>query len=158
MFMATLSRYKLVAEIIVFGALAIGVVWGIHEFLEHEREIGRAEVRKEWKEQEVAAKEASRIRETELLKQRDDAVAKRDEREITIRNLAAGSSAASLSLRDTLNAINTGVPTATIETLRQSTATLSTVLNECQARYRGLAEKADRHANDAKTLDDAWPQ
>jgi hypothetical protein len=153
-----LSRYKLLFEILIIGVIAVGAAWGIHEFLEHERDIGRAEVQVRWDKQIEADKEARRVREAELTRQRDDAVAQRDEREKTIRNLAAGSSAASLGLRDTLNAISSSVPTASIEALRQSTTALSSVLNECQGRYRELAEKADRHANDAKTLDDAWPK
>lgn len=36
-------------------------------------------------------------------------------------------------------------------------ATLSDVLNQCTERYTGVAEKADRHANDVKTLMDSWP-
>ena len=36
-------------------------------------------------------------------------------------------------------------------------ATLSDVLNQCTERYTGLAEKADRHVNDIKTLNDSWP-
>jgi chromosome segregation ATPase len=36
-------------------------------------------------------------------------------------------------------------------------ATLSDVLNQCTERYTGVAEKADRHANDVQTLTDAWP-
>ena len=37
-------------------------------------------------------------------------------------------------------------------------ATLSDVLNQCTERYTGVAEKADRHANDVKTLMDSWPK
>ena len=36
--------------------------------------------------------------------------------------------------------------------------TLSDVLNQCTERYTGVAEKADRHANDVKTLMDSWPK
>jgi len=36
-------------------------------------------------------------------------------------------------------------------------ATLSDVLNQCAERYTGLAEKADRHVNDIKTINDSWP-
>lgn len=36
-------------------------------------------------------------------------------------------------------------------------ATLSDVLNQCTERYTGVAEKADRHANDIQTLNESWP-
>jgi hypothetical protein len=157
MLIAALGRYKLLFEIILIGALAAGAAVGIHQFLEHERDIGRQEVRTEYAAKLAEAKEAARKREAELTTQRDEAVSHANERDQTIRTVAAGGAAASVGLRDTLAGIRNGVPIATVETLRQSTATLATVLGDCQARYRELAEKADRHASDSKTLSDAWP-
>lgn len=158
MLIAALGRYKLLFEIVLIGALAAGAIFGIHQFLEHERDIGRAEVRAEYATKLAEAKEAARKREAELTTQRDEAVSHANERDQTIRTVAAGGAAASLGLRDTLAGIRNGVPSAAVETLRQSTATLATVLGDCQARYRELAEKADRHASDSKTLSDAWPK
>lgn len=40
----------------------------------------------------------------------------------------------------------------------QRAAALSDVFGQCAARYRDLAERADRHADDARTLMDAWPR
>lgn len=152
-----LSPYKLLAEITVIGALAVGAVIGVHQFLEHERDIGRNEVRAEYAVKLADAKEVARIREVELTTQRDEAVSHANERDQTIRTVAAGGAAASLGLRDTLAGIRNGVPSATIEALRQSTAALANVLTDCQGKYRGLAEIADRHASDSKTLSDGWP-
>jgi hypothetical protein len=152
-----LSPYKLLIEIAVIGSLAAGAVYGVHQFLEHERDIGRQEVRAEYATKLAEAKEAARKREAELTTQRDEAVSHANERDQTIRTVAAGGAAASLGLRDILSGIRNGVPSATVEALRQSTATLATVLADCQTRYRGLAEIADRHASDSKTMSDAWP-
>jgi hypothetical protein len=147
-----------VAEIVAGLALIAGICWGVHEFLEHERDIGRNEVRAEYAQKLQEAKDAAKIREDELRVQRDDALSKGNEREQTLRTVAAGGNAASLGLRDALGTIRNGVPSATVEALRNSTSTLATVLAECQGRYRELAEKADRHASDSKTLTDAWPK
>lgn len=152
------APYKLLLEIALIGSLAAGAVYGVHQFLEHERDIGRQEVRAEYADKLAEAKEAARKREAELTTQRDEAVSYANERDQTIRTVAAGGAAASVGLRDTLAGIRNSVPSATVETLRQSTATLATVLGDCQARYRELAEKADRHASDSKTLSDAWPK
>jgi len=149
--------YLRVAEMLGALALLAGICWGVHEFLEHERDIGRNEVRAEYAQKLAEAKDAAKIREDELRAQRDDAVNKGNDREQIIRNLAASGSASSVSLRDALAHIGVGVPSASIEALRQSTTTLATVLTDCQGRYRAVAEAADRHANDAKTLSDAWP-
>jgi hypothetical protein len=133
------------------------ISYAVHRFLEHERDIGRNEVRAEYAVKLADAKEVAAIQLKEMTAQRDTAISKGTEREQTLRAVSASAAAASVSLRDTLESIRNGVPTATIEALRNSTGTLTTVLTECQGRYRDLAEKADRHASDAKTLSDAWP-
>lgn len=152
-----LSPYKLWIEIAIIGALLAGLLVGFHMFCEHEKELGRNEMRAEYAEQLRLAKERAKEREDELRSQRDDAVNKGNEREQTLRTVAAGGNAASVGLRDALGAIRNGVPSATVEALRNSTSTLAAVLTECQGRYRELAEKADRHASDSKTLSDAFP-
>ncbi len=155
---AALARYKLLFEVVLIGALAAGVIIGAHWFLEYERDIGRNEVRVEYAAKLAEAKDAAALRLKDMTEQRDAAISKGTEREITLRNVAAGGAAASVGLRDALAGIRNGVPTATIETLRNSTSTLATVLTDCQGRYRELAEKADRHASDAMTFDAAWPK
>jgi hypothetical protein len=152
------APYRLGIEIAVIGALVAGLSFGVHEFLEHERDIGRKEVQGAWDKQKAIDAAASAKREAQLTEQVAQAAAQGANRENLIRTLAAGSSSASVSLRDTLGAISGGVPSATVDALRVSTTTLAAVLGECQGRYRDLAEKADRHASDVKTLSDAWPR
>ncbi|WP_314439359.1 hypothetical protein [Massilia timonae] len=106
----------------------------------------------------AAAKDLARLREQDWTAQRNQALENANSRDQTIRALAAGSAGASLSLRDTLAAIGRGVPDASVEALRHSTTTLAAVLQNCQNEYRELAEKADRHASDALTLEQAWPK
>jgi hypothetical protein len=156
--LARFAPYKLLLEILVIGTLAAGALYGAHLFLEHERDIGRNEVQALWDKQSAADEKAARIREAELTKQRDDAIAQGANRENLIRTLAAGSNAANLGLRDTLAAIRAGVPGASSDALGKSVTTLSTVLADCTGRYHALAERADRHASDVKTLQDAWPR
>jgi hypothetical protein len=134
-----------------------GLSFGVHEFLEHERDIGRAEIQARWDKQNVDDAALKLQRETELKNQVAAAVTEGKNREEIIRTLAAGSSNASNSLRNTLATISGSVPSATVEALRFSTTTLASVLSECQGRYRDLAEKADRHTSDVKTMMQAWP-
>jgi hypothetical protein len=153
-----LSPYKLLAEIVVIGSLAAGTAYGIHQFLEHERQIGRNEVQALWDAQTAKDERAARLETARLAKQAEDAEKNGATREQTIRTLATASGNANLGLRDTLATIRGGVPSATVDALGKSIATLSTVLAECSGRYQGLAEKADRHASDVKTLQEAWPK
>lgn len=155
--LAALAPYKIGAEIAVFGALAGGAMFGVHELLEHERNIGRAEVQQRWDNQTVADKEAARKQEADFTTRLNEATQNGAAREETIRNLVAASGNANLGLRDTLATIRSSVPGATVETLGKSVATLSTVFADCAGRYQAMAATADRHANDAKTLSDAWP-
>lgn len=153
-----LSPYKLVAEIVVIGGLAGGALWGVHQFLEHERQIGRDEVQARWDKQTAADKETARVEGLRLSKDKEEAERQGAEREKNIRTLSMVARGASNSLLDTLTTIRGSVPTATLETLGKSVGTLSTVLAKCQGRYLDVAERADRHASDTQTLDAAWPK
>lgn len=154
---AYFAPYKLLIEVAAIGALVIGISLAIHSFLEHERDIGRNEVRAEYAAQLKIAKEDAERREALLRAQVDEATKNANDREQTIRSLATSAGISSNSLRDTLTSIRNGVPSASIEALGKSTATLATVLADCQGKYRSMAEIADRHASDTKTLEDSWP-
>ncbi len=155
---AALAPYKLLFEIMIIGSLCAGVMIGVHEFLEHEREIGRTEVRNADAVALAAAKDAAHTAEAQMLQMRDEATQHATEREQTIRTLATAAGASSNSLRDTLTGIRNGVPNATLDALGKSVTTLTTILAECQGKYYSVAESADRHASDTQTLIDAWPK
>lgn len=155
---ALLARYKLLFEIALIGALALGAAVGVHLFLEHERDIGRAEVQAKWDHQQELDKEAARAKEAEFATRLNEAIQNGVIRDQTIRTLAAAAGNANVGMRDTLATIRSGVPSASAEALGQSVATLSSVLAKCTGRYIDVAERADRHASDAKTLDEAWPK
>ncbi len=152
-----LSPYKLLIEIALIGSLALGAVWGIHSFLDHEQKIGYDKAVAEYAVKLQDAKDAAKLVEDGLRTQVAEAQAKGNEREKTIRDVVASSVVASTSLRDTLARMRSSIPGATTEALAHSVTTLSTVFDDCQAKYRTMAETADRHASDSKTLSDAWP-
>jgi hypothetical protein len=152
-----LSPYKLGAEIIVFGALAAGAAWGIHMGLEHERDIGRNEVRAEYTKQLQEAKDAARQRETELTTQRDKAIENANQRDQTIQALTARAGVSSNGLRDTIAAIGNSMSSATADALRQTARTYGDVLAECAARRGELAVEAEKLNSEKRTLIEAWP-
>lgn len=49
------------------------------------------------------------------------------------------------------------IATATAASLAEYTLSLSTVFEDCRAAYAGMGEVAQRHADDARTLIEAWP-
>jgi hypothetical protein len=157
-FFMGLARYKLAAEVLALVALAVGAIYGVHQFLEHERDIGRQEVRAEYAKQLAEAKDAARQRETELTAQRDKAIENANTRDETIRTLAARAGVPINGLRDTIAAIGNSVSSATADALRATARTYGDVLTECSARRGELAVEAEKLNSEKRTLIEAWPQ
>lgn len=61
-------------------------------------------------------------------------------------------------LRDDLRAVAVSAGGFACITAAERATTVSDVLAECAAAYTGMARTADGHANDVKTLTDAWPK
>ena len=61
-------------------------------------------------------------------------------------------------LRYDLTTANSRLSTATIAAARDYSLALSVILGECSAELGKLAEKADGHAVDVRTLINAWPR
>lgn len=149
--------YLRVAEFLAGLALIGGICWGAHEFLEHERDIGRNEVRAEYAQKLSEAKDAARQREMEMQNQLNDAVKRGQEREKTIQTLAAASDAASLGLRDTIKSIGSRVPSLSEDALRSLTSAYGVLSAECAARRIEVAKDAEGRNTNVQTLIDAWP-
>ena len=61
-------------------------------------------------------------------------------------------------MRDTLSATRGGVPGESTAACTQRADAAADVLGQCATAYLDLAAIADRHANDARTLIEAWPK
>lgn len=112
------------------------------------------------KDAEAAARAAeakNRAIETALNQQLQDAQNAARTRETTLRRDADAARKSAGGLRDELAALNRRLAEAPLEAVLVGTAAVGDVLLECTERYRAVAEKADRHASDVKTLSDAWP-
>jgi hypothetical protein len=152
-----LARYKLGAEILLFGALAAGAALGVHLVIEHAREAGRAEVRAEW-DRQIAKDEKAAVAITDAWRgARDAAVTEGAKREETIRNLAASSAAAAGGLRDAVAKIDRGVPDYSADALRALAGTYGQLLESCHRERREGAEETERINSEKRTLIEAWP-
>lgn len=147
----------LIKALLIAAVVAAAVVAWNH-FLDYEQSIGYDRAAAEYNVKLLAAKEAADKREQELTTQVQEAQANGLKREETIKALAAAVGKSSDSLRNTANAIRLGLPNATVEAARTAADAFATVFTDCQGRYGALAEKADGHANDVRTLEEAWPQ
>ena len=149
-----LLMIKVLAGVALVAALVFGWNWHIN----HERDIGYQQAVAEYNVKLLAAKEAADKREQELTAQVQEAQANGLKREETIRTLAAAVGKSSDSLRNTADAIRLGLPSATAEAARTAADAFAAVFTDCQGRYGELAAKADGHASDVRTLEEAWPQ
>ncbi len=152
-----LLPYKLVAEIVVFGALASGVILGVHLVLERQRDIGRAEVQARWDKKVADDKEAAHIRTEQMATQVANAVTQGAKRDETIQALAATVAASSGSLRDAIAKTNRGVPSLSVDALRELTSTYGQLLGECEGRRAAVAGEAEKLNSEKRTLMEAWP-
>ena len=158
MIAAALARYKLGAEILVFGALAGAGMYGVHLVLEHAREAGRIEVRAEWDRATAAAEKAARAQTEDWRAQRDAATTEGAKREETIRSLAATSAAAAGGLRDAVAKIERGVPDYSADALRTTISTYGQLLESCHQERGESAAETERINSEKRTLMEAWPR
>ena len=146
-----------IKPLLIAAVIAAAVVAWNH-FLDYEQNIGYQKAVAEYNVKLLAAKEAADRREQELTTQVQEAQANGLKREETIKALAAAVGKSSDSLRNTANAIRLGLPNATVEAARTAADAFATVFTDCQRRYADVAEKADGHASDVRTLEEAWPK
>ena len=62
------------------------------------------------------------------------------------------------SMSKQLDTATRRMSTASKETIIEYANTNSDILKECIGQYQWMAEQADKHATDAKRLNDAWPE
>jgi len=156
--LARLASYKLAIEITVFGALAVAVLYGAHEFLEHERDIGRQEVQARWDKQIALDKIAADKQEKVWREKYDAAINQGAKNAEALRTDANAARVASDRLRDTNQTLQQLLAGASAETARKYAAAYQAVFADCVGRYRAMGEAAQGHANDAEALSAAWPQ
>lgn len=158
MIAAALLRYRLPAEILAVLALLGALIFGVVMAAEHQRQIGRDEKQAEWTTANLMAERAAAAQ-TKLWQDKLDLASKGgNEREQTIKALAASASGAASSVRDTSAAISRALSTYSADSLRAVAGAYGDVFTECQDRRRGLAEEAERLNSEKQTLIEAWPK
>lgn len=106
----------------------------------------------------LKAEQEARETERQYQKQLQEAQHAANTRVQKIRADADSARAAADILRDSIAAIAGQLPAATPDASRDTAATSLQVLGECADQYRAVAEAADGHASDVRTLMEAWPR
>ncbi len=154
---AYFAPYKTIIEVILIGALIIGISVAIHSFLEHERDIGRNEVHAEWDKQKLADKVASDKQEKDWRDKYDLAINTGAQNAQTLKLETAATRVASDRLRDTNTSLQQLLANSTAEAARKYAAAYANVFNDCVGKYQEMGIAAQGHANDSKALASAWP-
>jgi methylphosphotriester-DNA--protein-cysteine methyltransferase len=150
--------WKLIAEVVAFAALCAAIAFGIHRFLEHERDIGREEVRAEYQAQLLKAKEDADAKEAAHAKQLKEAQDALTQANDTIRNLTNANSSLSLGLRDQSKGISDRLPSLTADALRDIARTYGDIFTSCQTEFGRMVSEAERLNAEKRALIDAWPK
>ncbi len=145
---------KALAMLAAIGAL----LWGIHTLDMSRQQIGYdrrvAEDNVALIKAQADALDQERALNRKLETARNEAT-KRDQ--TNARNAAAAGLAVD-GLRHELDAYRRSLPGDPARPGDQRAATLAELFGDCASHYRGMAEKADRHASDARTLSEGWPK
>lgn len=152
--------------LVVLGLKALGVLaaiglllWSIHAIDQSRQQIGYDRRVAEDNGDLVKAQAEALATERELNRKLEEARNEATKRDQVITRYAAAAGAAAERLRIALDAIRgSRLPGDPAGPGDQRTGTLAELLGDCADRYRGVAEKADRHASDARTLSEAWPK
>ncbi len=88
----------------------------------------------------------------------DDAIAKANLRAESERRTAVAARTERDGLRNELADARAHIPAAACTAVREYAATVSGLFAECADAYQGMAEAAQGHASDVRTLIDAWPK
>lgn len=116
-----------------------------------------AEMRLQWQDEREANTQRLRIVEGELNAKYQTALNLARDRERHLRNELASLGAASNSLRTQAAEAARRLAQAPAPAVLEYANAVSSVFDECQARYGEVAAKADGHSSDARTLIEAWP-
>jgi len=147
--------YTHIAAALIGAAVAAVSAWQVQNWRYGEQ---MAEIRHD---QAVASKEAekfARQAETQRRSDVDEAIRNSTVRAIAARRDADAARSELDRMRDTINASRGGVPGESPGACAVRADAAGELLAQCAGAYQWLAGIADRHANDARTLIEAWPK
>lgn len=156
-FLSLLFNWRMWGSVFLAITLA-GTHWKVYKLGEASANSEMVQERKANADVVIKAQSELRLKEqqwnTQQIQERNNAII----RESQLRTEASNAHATNDSLRSQLtdtarrfgsltqgSAVNTGI-------------TLTELLNQCSTEYTDLAEKADRHTSDIKTLVNTWPK
>lgn len=134
------------------------LAWSIQGFRLDDLKHDFAGYKTQVEQQAVEARQVALKQKEQWLKEKEDAEQKAAEREATLRTERDRALAGAGRLRDDIATLRARLPHAIPSTCIATADAVATLLDQCQQEYRAMAEVADGHASDARTLMEAWPK
>ena len=153
--LAFLKSYWLYAVSVVVGAW---LAWVVQEIRIDGVKVELSTYRAQVEQQAIEARQAALKQKEQWIKEKEDAEQKAAEREATLRTERDRAIAGARRLRDDLTTLRARLPNAIPSACIATADALAGLLDQCQQEYRAMAEIADGHANDVRTLMEAWPK
>lgn len=152
------ARYRLPAEILAVLVLLCSLLFGVHLVFEHQREIGRTEVRAEWDRANLAGEKAAADKERLWQGQINLATKGGNDREEAIKTMAGAASGAAVGLRNATAEINRAMSSYSADALRALTSAYGDIYTKCDTERTGFATEAERLNSEKRTLIESWPK
>lgn len=153
-----INPYKRVIEFAAVVTAVALVAWAGHQFLEYERDIGRAEVQAKWNAQKLVDQEAALAKEAQWKAQQVQAEEERKLNEQRLQALVAALDGTAGSLRNAIAAKRAGLGTASPDAVIKTADSFGIVLDYCIQRYSAVAKAADGHVLDIRDIETRWPK
>ena len=142
------------------GAVAIGfgLAWNLQGLRLDALDIEFRRYQSEVEQNAIAAKRAAMDKENFWRQEVENARINAKSREARLRRDVANAQSAVVGLRNDLGTLRARLATSTEASVLDAADSLGVLFIKCAEDYRAMAEVADRHANDTKTLIEAWPK
>lgn len=143
---------------LVLAALGGGwVAWSLQGFRLDSVKTDFAGYKAQVAQQAVEARQAALKQKEQWIKEKEDAEQKAAEREAALRTERDAALGAGRRLRDDITALRVRLPNAIPSAVLATADTLAALLDQCQTDYRAMAEVADGHREDIRTLMSGTP-
>ena len=146
------------AAFFIAVSIGFGIAWNIQGIRLDSLDVAFNRYQAEVEMNAATAKRAALDKEKFWLGEIENARINAQSREARLKRDVANAQSAVVGLRNDLSALRARLATSTEDACINTAAALGGLLAQCSEDYRAMAEVADRHLEDTRTLIDAWPR
>lgn len=152
------AEYRLIAKLGGLLALVAGLMLGYYWLTGYHERIGYQHAVDVFTRQALAAEQAARAKENSFNQQIRKAEQDAADREKRLRVELAVAESRNLRMRDDLATLRSRLPGLSPSACAATADVALDVFQQCADEYRALAQAADGHSEDARTVTEAWPR